>query len=49
MSAVDSNYYDYYSRSADFFTGVGPVNHLSGGVGVFGSIVELKVRNVAVR
>jgi hypothetical protein len=49
VSAVDSNYYDYYSRSADLFTGVGALSHLSGGTGVFGSIVELKIRNVAVR
>ena len=40
--AVDDNYYDYYRRGTDSFTGVGVISHLDGAVGLFGSIVELK-------
>lgn len=41
VSAVDVNYYDYYRRSSDLFTGSGPISHLDGAVGVFGSIVPI--------
>lgn len=40
--AVDDNYYDYYRRGTDSFTGVGVISHLDGGLGLFGSVVELK-------
>ena len=41
VSAVDVNYYDYYRHSSDLFTGSGPISHLDGAVGVFGSIVPI--------
>jgi hypothetical protein len=42
VSAVDANYYDYYRRGTDPFTGTGAIIHLDGGVGLFGSIVEIR-------
>lgn len=39
VTAVDSNYYDYYRRSSDIFTGIGLINHLDGANGLFGSVV----------
>ena len=48
VSAVDANYYDYYRHPPDAFTGNGIINHLVGGIGVFGSIVELDRRTLAV-
>ena len=38
VAAVDSNVYDYYRSGNDPFSGRGLINHLSGGLGVFGSI-----------
>jgi Domain of unknown function (DUF4249) len=49
VSAVDVNYYDYYRRTSDFFTGAGPITHLTGAVGVFGSIVPLGSGTLIVR
>ncbi|MES2178280.1 MAG: DUF4249 family protein [Gemmatimonadota bacterium] len=49
VSAVDSNYYDYYRRTSDSFTGVGVIGHLAGALGVFGSIVEIDARMLDVR
>lgn len=46
VSAVDSNYYDYYRRGTDFFTGVSVIGRLDGALGVFGSIVELRTKRV---
>jgi hypothetical protein len=40
VSAVDANYYDYYRSQSDPFAGAAP-SHLSGAVGVFGSIVPI--------
>ena len=40
VSAVDDNYYTYYHGSLDPFAGA-PPSRLSGGIGVFGSIVPL--------
>jgi hypothetical protein len=48
VSAVDENYYDYFRRSTDFFTGEGPIGHLDGALGVFGSIVPIASRTLIV-
>jgi len=48
VSAVDANYYAYYRTSSDPFTGATVVGNLSGAVGVFGSLVQLKVRDLNV-
>jgi hypothetical protein len=49
VSAVDANYYDYYRHAPDPFTGNGVISHLAGGIGLFGSIVELDRRTLAVQ
>ncbi len=49
VSAVDANYYDYYRRTSDFFTGRGIITHLDGAVGVFGSIVPVALYSFVVR
>lgn len=36
--ALDTNYYDYARSGGELFTGRGFINHLVGGVGVFGSV-----------
>jgi hypothetical protein len=46
--AVDSNYYDYYRSRNDPFTGSGLINKLTGGIGVFGSVVTVDSRSVTV-
>lgn len=46
LSAVDTNYYDYFRSHTDFFTGAGLISHLDGAVGVFGSLVELDARSL---
>jgi len=38
VSAIDRNYYDFARSGSDPFTGQGFLNHLTGGVGVFGSV-----------
>ncbi|MCH7874231.1 MAG: DUF4249 family protein [Gemmatimonadetes bacterium] len=38
VSVTDSNYYDFIRSRSDPFTGRGFINHLEGGVGVFGSV-----------
>ena len=48
VSAVDANIYDYYRTSNSSFTGVGAISRISGGVGVFGSMVTIARRNVNV-
>jgi hypothetical protein len=47
-SAVDANYYDYFRRASDQITGTGVINHLHGGLGVFGSIVPLSSWTIVV-
>ena len=47
--AVDENYFDYYRRTSDLFTGAGLLMHLEGGVGVFGSVVTVATRTIVVR
>lgn len=49
VSAVDVNYYDYFRRGSNTLTGLGPINHLSGGVGVFGSMARVKSMALDVR
>ncbi len=49
VSAVDVNYYDYFRRSSDVFSGSGLINHLEGGTGVFGSISRLSTMTLDVR
>lgn len=41
VSAVDSNYYDWYRSHNDELTGTGLVNRVQGGFGVFGALVRL--------
>jgi hypothetical protein len=47
--AVDENYFDYYRRPSDIFTGTGLVMHLDGGIGVFGSVVTVATRTIVVK
>ncbi|HXT14396.1 MAG TPA: DUF4249 family protein [Gemmatimonadaceae bacterium] len=49
VSAVDGNYYDYYRRSSDFFSGAGVIEHLDGALGVFGSLVPIVSKQLAVK
>ena len=44
VAAVDTNTYDYYRSGNDPFSGRGLINHLSGGLGVFGSVVIVERR-----
>lgn len=41
VAAVDSNFYDYYRTNNDPFTGAGIISRIDGGLGLFGSIVNL--------
>ena len=41
-SAVDRNYFDYFRSHNDVFSGRGLIDHVDGGLGVFGSIVVLR-------
>jgi hypothetical protein len=43
VSAVDSNYYDWFRTHNDALSGRGVINRVTGGLGVFGSIVRLRV------
>jgi hypothetical protein len=42
VGAVDKNFYDYFRSRNDIFTGRGLINHLQGGIGVFGSYVLVR-------
>lgn len=44
VSAVDSNYHDYYRGGSDEFGARGLITHLDGGVGVFGSMSRIRER-----
>ena len=46
--AVDTNFFDYYRSRNDPFTGSGIINHLSGGIGLFGSSVNIVQRTLDV-
>jgi hypothetical protein len=48
IGAVDANFYDYFRSFNSPFTGSGIINHLEGGVGLFGSYVLLRYRTFAV-
>jgi hypothetical protein len=48
VAAVDSNFFDYYRTRNDPFTGSGIINNLEGGIGVFGSAVNIGTRTVDV-
>jgi hypothetical protein len=48
VSAVDSNYYDWYRTRNDAISGEGLVNRVQGGIGVFGSLVRLRLDEVHV-
>jgi hypothetical protein len=48
VSAVDSNYYDWYRSRNDVISGAGLVSRVQGGLGVFGSLVRLRYEGVNV-
>jgi len=48
IAAIDTNVYDYYRSGNDPFTGSGMINHLKGGLGLFGSLVIVDRRQVDV-
>jgi hypothetical protein len=48
VSAVDSNYYDWFRTHADPLSGRGLVDRVEGGLGVFGSIVRLRLYDLDV-
>ncbi len=48
VSAVDSNFYDWFRTHNDEVSGTGLINRVQGGLGVFGSLVRLKFQNLAV-
>jgi Domain of unknown function (DUF4249) len=41
VAAVDSNFFDYYRTNDDPFTGAGIISRITGGLGLFGSLVTL--------
>jgi hypothetical protein len=48
VSAVDSNYYDWYRTRNDPISGEGLLNRVKGGIGVFGSLVRIRLEEVHV-
>jgi hypothetical protein len=48
VSAVDSNYFDWYRTHNDVLSGSGLINRVAGGIGVFGSLVRLQFQDVHV-
>lgn len=48
VSAVDSNYYDWYRSGNNTLTGMGLVNRVEGGLGLFGSLVRLHTQELRV-
>jgi hypothetical protein len=42
VSAVDSNYYDWYRTHNARLTGAGVISRIQGGIGVFGALVRLR-------
>lgn len=48
VSAVDSNYYDWYRTKNDGVSGEGLVNRVQGGIGLLGSIVRVRFQTVTV-
>ena len=48
VSAVDSNYYDWYRTHNNRLSGIGLINRVRGGIGVFGSLVRLRFHDLRV-
>jgi len=48
IGAVDSNFYDYYRTNNDPFTGAGIISRVNGGLGLFGSIVNVNTGTIVV-
>jgi hypothetical protein len=48
VSAVDSNYYDWFRSHNDVLSGSGLLNRVTGGLGVFGSLVRLRLLDLDV-
>lgn len=48
VSAVDSNFYDWYRSHNNRLTGTGLINRVRGGLGVFGSLVRLRFQTLEV-
>jgi hypothetical protein len=48
VGAVDSNFYDYYRTTNDPFTGAGIISRITGGLGLFGSLVPLSTGTLTV-
>jgi hypothetical protein len=48
VSAVDSNFYDWYRTRNDALSGTGLINRVRGGMGVFGSLVRLQFESYRV-
>jgi hypothetical protein len=48
VTAVDSNFYDYYRTGNDPFTGSGIINRVVGGLGLWGSLVALNSGTLSV-
>jgi hypothetical protein len=48
LAAVDSNFYDYYRTNNDPFTGSGIISRVTGGLGLFGSLVTLNTGSLTV-
>jgi hypothetical protein len=48
VSAVDSNYYDWYRTKNDAIAAEGLVSRVQGGIGVLGSLVRLRLERVHV-
>ena len=49
VSAVDSNFYDWFRTSNDPLSGTGLLSRVQGGLGVFGSLVRLRFDSVDVK
>lgn len=48
ISAVDSNFYDWFRTHNDELSGTGLINRVGGGLGVFGSLVRLRFDSIEV-
>ena len=48
VAAVDANFYDYNRSGNDPFGGTGLISSVRGGLGLFGSVLQLQRRNVSV-
>lgn len=48
VSAVDSNYYDWFRTHSDRLSAEGLISRINGGIGVFGSLVRLRFQDVRV-